>query len=286
MIISLPWYGLFLFIISVVALTLLLQKSIRRSLKLIKNRAFFIKHYWQFSISFVCLSIAAYIFIFTFFAEKDLNIAVSVVNTALTIIFAVFVGYYAFMQVAEIRVNRNREEADRYLNEKNYFRAALKYEELFIMNPNDYHSLSNLLEIKLIDGKDEYFQLHIDELQKSVIEPSENITCFFLKIAKELFLQRIGDAKIQIHFLIKFVNENPNALSNHRWSYNDVSSSKRFQDLTGEALEIFQNVIKFLENKLKGDEKEAFEKEDYALTEYNKRIEEEKKQQEAKPNTS
>ena len=47
-----------------------------------------------------------------------------------------------------------------------------------------------------------------------------------------------------------------------------------------------QNVIKFLENKLKGDEKEAFEKKDYALAKYKKRIEEEKKQQEAKPNIS
>lgn len=286
MTISLPWHVLFLIIISVVALTLLLQKSIRKSLKLIKNRALFIKNYWQFSIFFVCLSITAYILIFYFFTEKDLNIALSVVNTALTIIFAVFVGYYAFMQVAEIRVDRNREEADRYLVAKNYFRAALKYEELFIMNPNDYHSLSNLLEIKLIDGEDEYFQLHIDKLQKTVIEPSENITCFFLKIAKELFLQRIGDAKIQIHLLVKFVNGTPNALSNHKWSYNEVRSSERFQDLTGEALEIFQNVIKFLENKLKGDEKEAFEKKDYALAKYKKRIEEEKKQQEAKPNTS
>ena len=278
--ITLNWYYFILIIIFVIALTLLLQKSIRKSLKLIKNRALFIKQYWQFSIFFVCLAIAAYIGIFYFFSGDNLSTAISVLNAALTIIFAIFVGYYAFMQVAEIRVNRNREEADRYLNEQNYFRAALKYEELFRMNPNDYHCLSNLLEIKLIDSQDEFFQMNIDELQKTVVEPSENITCYFLKIAKELFLQRIGDAKTQIKLLTQYVSKNPEALSNHRWSYSDVSRSKRFQELAGETKDIFETLIKYLQNRLNEKEKEAFENNDYALTEYKKIIEEEKKKQE------
>lgn len=185
-----------------------------------------------------------------------------------------------------MRVNKNREEAERYIKERNYFRAALKYEELLIINPNDYYCISNLLEIKLIDCKDEYFQQHIDELQKSVVEPSEKITYYFLKIAQELFLQRIGDAKSQIQLLINYVNKNTEALSEHRWGYPEITTSKRFKELTGEAREIFENVIKFLRNSLKGNEKEAFINKDYSLAKYKKKIEEEKIQQEANPGTN
>ena len=109
--------------------------------------------------------------------------------------------------------------------------------------------------------------MHIDKLQKSVVEPSENYTCYFLKIAKELFLQRIGDAKTQIKLLTQYTSKNPEAISNHRWNYRDLRSSNRFQELTGESKEIFETLLKYLLNVLNEEEKQAFEKNDYALTE-------------------
>jgi len=131
-------------------------------------------------------------------------------------------------------------------------------------------------------GDDEYFESHVHILKNIVVSQSESITCYFLDVARELFREYISEARNKIEDLIKHINKHPKALVNHLWDYNDMQSSDKYQQISGDTKTIFENVIKYLKRSLNADEKVSFEKGDYTLELFIKDQEQKRAEEEEK----
>jgi len=129
LLVDIPWYVLLITLLIGAISTLLIQRGIREAVKRIRNKAPLIKVYWQFVIVFGIVCIVSYVIVLNVSSEDSVGTSLSVLNSALTIIFAVFVGYYAFMQVAESRVRKNAEKALHLIRANNYERAAIILDE-------------------------------------------------------------------------------------------------------------------------------------------------------------
>lgn len=276
--ITLKWQTLLLGIAIVVFLTLFIQKSIRWVFKHARYKASFIKPYWQFSIIFAVVGVIVYLLVFWLSPESTIDVAINVTNTSLTLVFAIFVGYYAFMQVAENRVEKYKEEVQLHIHNRDYIRAALICEKVYKINPKDFWALSNLLEIRLITGEDEWFLAHIEELHDTVKEHWEQVAYYYLKIIRDLFKQHISETQASIKLLLEYIRKNPDSLERNKWAYRDVKMCDCFKQLTGDSKKIIENVIRYLERGMNDDEKKYFSDGDYTLEKY--KLDQEQKRQE------
>src|SRR5688572_12672922 len=75
----------------------------------IASKASLIKKYWYFVVPFSILVVGAYCLAFIFVPENRLGDILELINNLSTLIFGIFVGYFAFLQVIEGRVDKLKE---------------------------------------------------------------------------------------------------------------------------------------------------------------------------------
>lgn len=258
------WYLFLTVLIAGIIGTLLIQNFIRELLKNFLSKAPLIKTYWLFIIPFVVITISLY-FIVIIFSTKDREVYLSTLNHATTLIFAIFVGYFAFLQVVENRLEKLREQGHTYFKQKSYLRAIEYYEQAYVINPKDFSILAELLEVYLVQS-DQKFDRKIVLLDKLVIEDKEKLIAFYLKTAKHLFRQDIGRANNEIVACLNFIKNKPTALTDRIWDFSDIHEADIYKKLVGEAKNIFDNFLNYIQNGLNEEKKKNFENGNYTLS--------------------
>jgi tetratricopeptide (TPR) repeat protein len=195
---------------------------------------------------------------------EKINIYASILGQILTLIFAIFVGYFAFLQVVEGRLDKLEERAYFELKQRSYRRATQYYEEAYIINPKDSSVLSNLLELYLILEDYNNFDEKINQLQRISIEEKEKVALLYLQVAEFLLKQHLHEAKEEIKKLVQFIEKHPMALNHFNWNFSDIQDSEVYKRINGESKTIFDNLIKYVSRKLSNEQKNNFEKGNYS----------------------
>lgn len=261
------WY---LFILSMLVGAFLYAFNYKRTkaiFNLYNNKAPLIKKYWLFTIPFLVCSIIIFVVILKFSSEDKTSLNISIAGQGLTLIFAIYVGYLAFLQLVENRLDKLKELGDSYLIQKSYLRAIEYYQEAFKIKPTDYSVLANLLELYLIGQNFSNFEERLPLLEKNAIEEHEKIIPLYLKAVKSLFKQYITDAKEEIKDCLDFIKKHPNSLEHLIWNFDDIRSSPVYKALEGETKIIMDNFIRYLQRELNDEEKKKFESGNYLLSE-------------------
>ena len=260
------WY-LFLagFLLGIV-MTILIQK-IREVSEDVFRKASLIKRYWTFTIPFFVLASILYVLVFRFSPELKLQINIEILGQMLTLIFAIFIGYFAFLQVVESRFEKLKEQGYRSLKQKSYRRAREYYEQAHLINPKDFSVLSDLTELYLIIQDNVGFQNKIRLLERTVIETREKIVLFYLRTTRFLLLQDLGNAKSELNELLKFLKESPEFLTHFSWNFDDIRACPSYKNLKGDPKLILDNLIAYLQKQLQDAQKRAFENGDVSLRE-------------------
>jgi|SRR5688572_10013447 len=229
-----------------------------------RDRTQLIKRYWTFVVPFTVLSVAAYTAVWIFVPVVNRDAALDVLGVAMTLIFAIFVGYFAFLQLAENRLDKLIEQGDRELYEKSYSRAIGSYEKALSIDPKNYHVLSNVLELYLMTGDSVAFEERLPRLGLNGVEHYEKLVYLYLCALKYLLIGHTIDARAAIQDAVEFVKQHPEALDRLRWNFSDLRESKIYQDLQGESKELLTNFVRYLERGL-GADRQRFENGDYLL---------------------
>jgi|GEM_PF-3080373 len=249
------WYLFFIFL-----LTGYLLNKTGGWVRYFVNRASLVKRYWFFIIPFTVVSIILYYMVLKFSPLEKMSIYISVLGQGLALIFAVFVGYFAFLQVVESRLDKLKERAKMAMSDRSYRRSEQDFEEAYRINPNDVGVLADLLELYLILEDYSSFDEKINQLRKNAIDERETVYYFYLVIAKYLLKQHLQDAKIEIEKMIEFIQKHPTVLDHFNWNFKDIQGSETYMRLNGEAKSIFQSLIKYLGRTMAVDQKAKFEK--------------------------
>ena len=249
---------------------LLLAKPLKNINNFIYNKHHFIRNYWILSVIFVLIAVLSYILVFRYAPPERLDTYLQILSTALTLLFAIFVGYFAFAAVVDNRFYKFKEIAAQYIDNNEYPRAIEQYEEAFKIKKNDPTLLMNLTESYLITKNDPKFLLFIPILEKEVISDREKLVCYFLKAARELLVtQNLANAKLIIEDSIKYIKENKNALPSFWWGFSDIKHEGYYTELRAddEAKIIFDNYVKYLSKNLSDEHKSMFESGNYKIVE-------------------
>lgn len=258
------WYLFALFFFFGVFLTVSLSEILKNKYKDFKSKAPIIRKYWTFVIPFSFTLCITYILIFKYASQSNISNYLSVFGQIAALIFAVFIGYFSFLQLVESRVTNLRLEGYDYFKRKSYRRAIEIYEQVVSIKPKDFYSFAELVELYLANKDFLNFDKKIILLEKNVLDPRDSLIIFYFKIARNLLVERLGDAREQIDSLIVFKRENPNLF--FAWDFEDIKNAQTYIELSdGDAKRIFDNVIKYFIG-MPDDEKTRFEKGDFSLS--------------------
>lgn len=263
------WYLLAIFLGGIV-LTLLVQGRIKHLFKSFYNKAPLIKKYWVFVVPFSLGSLIAYALVVFLSSPENLDTNLILLNQATTLLFAIFVGYFAFQQVVEYRLDKLKEQANLYFKQPSYLRAIQYYEEAYSINPKDFSLLAELLEVYLCIGGFKNFDEKISRLEKLIVEDYEKSTVAYLKICEHLFKQDLGSAKTELKSYIDLVQKDPEVLEQFRWDFSDIRKCDLCKELDGDVKTIFENLVNYLHKNLDEEKKKRFETGDYLLKEEKK----------------
>ncbi|PJE76724.1 hypothetical protein COV05_03080 [Candidatus Uhrbacteria bacterium CG10_big_fil_rev_8_21_14_0_10_48_16] len=226
-----------------------------------------VKGYWKFVLPFFLFSVLAYFMVLNYAEEFLIDRYISILSHFVTLVFAIFVGYFAFLQVAENRLEKFKEEGLRHISQKSWARAKKYYEKIYVIDPTDFGSLANLLEVYLMLSDYNSFNEKISHLEKEVEDKQDKIIIYYLKVAKPLLQQDLGTAKSELGDCISFIKDNPELLVKFSWNFGDIKQSDVYKGLDGESKKIFDNFVQYLTRSLGEENKAKFEKADYVLEE-------------------
>lgn len=234
----------------------------------ISNRTRSLKSYWTFSLIFMICCAIAYWVIFRYSPQSNLGANLNILANVSTLIFAIFVGYFAFAAVAENRLDKFKERGNNYIVTSDFKRAIQEYDEARKINPRDPYVLTNLLEACLVDGNiskfDELFPLY----KKIAFDGKEKLIAFYLEIAKDLLTQNLAPAKEKLAKCLEYIKSQPDSLARLIWSFREIRDvSGQYGKLTnGEDPKIIlDNFITYLSKELSTNQKLLFESGNYKL---------------------
>lgn len=253
--------------IGIFVLGLASYKPFNKGLSWISNKSRLIKTYWLFSLVFSLLAIIAYIVVLKYSPPDKVDIYTGVVSNSLTLIFAIFVGYFAFSAVTESRLDKFVEQANDYIAAKDYQRAIQQYEEAQKINSKQPSVLMNLLEAYLITKNVLKFDDIYPLLDKIALDGKEKLISFYLQAVRYLLTQNMEQAKEKLGNCIQYINSNPDSLARLAWNFTDIKNGYYKQlEKDADSKIIMDNFIKYLSKGLSPEEKTMFENGNFKLT--------------------
>lgn len=241
---------------------LLCSKKIRKLTKKIKNKYSqkmqIIQKYCNFVFIFLLLLLITYTLVFKFLNNNNLPIYISIINHVSALTFAIFIGYFSFIQILENKIEKLNSEAFLNMKSKNFSRAQKLYENILTINPSHSDALKNLLELYCIQKDFKNFKQKINLFK--VEEKKDVLIKHYLLFIKRFFEGNDGKAERIIKKSIKFKKSfNDPSKFNNFWDFRDILQCDNYKQLTPIRKNIFDGYINYLSGKLNTDEIEKFE---------------------------
>ena len=211
-----------------------------------------IKDYWKFVLPFVIIVSFIYWIVINNSGESNIDLHISVL------------GHFV-----ENRLEKYKDQGFQYIKSRSYLRAKKMYEKAHIIDVSDFLVLANLLETYLFLEEYSNFNEKINALNDEVIDSSDKIVVYYLKIAKYLLQEDLGDAKSQLSDFISYVKDKPESIIRFSWDFSDIVRSDPCEKLNWESRTMLDNFRMYLTKSLDGNKKEAFENWDYTLSSVN-----------------
>lgn len=218
-----------------------------------RERAPLVKKYWLFVIPFAIFNGAGYLIIVRWFYEENV---ISVFGQISATIFAIFVGNIAFSEFGENKFDKLDASAHRCLGRREFTSAMIKFEEAHSIKPKETDVMANLLETYLICGMYDKFDSKISMLERHAIEDRAKLNHFFLACARQLVIEHMSEAKMEIKKSIEFVNDNPRVRDRFSWSMDEMMASPAYLALGESTRKVYSNYFAYMKRQL-SDEAEA-----------------------------
>jgi hypothetical protein len=258
-----------LFVIAIlVALAFLLGLFTRsaspRIYRFFARKARTIRQYWLMVFAVLLIAVAGYIIAHYLWNENlvVLDIVLNVWGQIITLLFAIMVGYIAFLQMIEGRFDKLIEVGRERFGKPEYYRARIAFREACSIKPNDFDALSELTELYLVSG-DEEFTEALERLEKLAVEPREKITSAYLVATQHLLREDIGTARTAVAELVKRRQIAPQSFS---WNFKELRKSERYGNVKNGGKQMLDSLINYLSHNLSPDKVIQFESGDYGLS--------------------
>lgn len=232
-------------------------------------KRYLVRKYWSFVVPFLVILGISYLYIYNKSSHENIDVNLSILNNWATIIFAVFVGWYAFRQLGEMRLEKLKEAANNYNLMNMPLRALEAYKEAYSINPKDPFVLSDLLELFLITRNFNGFDEKIGFLEKDSIELNDKrgqIICFYLNALSGFLKGHMNETREKIKKCVDFIAENSNSSVSLSWTFKTLKDSDTYKKIPNNPdKQLFNNFMSYLEGTMPLENRTKFEEHNYYL---------------------
>lgn len=247
------------------ATVVIMVAAIHRKLgRRLVRRATLVSRFWFFTIPFALAVIAIYSFIFVRLPRESIQPYLTVVGASATLVFAIYVGYLSFRQVAESRAEKLIEIARTYRAQELFGRAREALESAHSASPTNQVVLSDLLELLLIQGDYDRFDSHIPRLSDLAVEAHERVHPHMLTAMRYLLVQDLGRARDALLAAVKPMRTCRSKGHTSGWSFSDIHHAESYKKLSGDFRKIFDNLELYFSSRLPEDKITRFEGGEFA----------------------
>jgi tetratricopeptide (TPR) repeat protein len=239
---------------------ILLYKTFPKYWKWTLTRAPLIRKYWLFVVPFFLASVAIYVCIYKFSSSNQLENNISTAGHFIMLSFTIYLGYLAFLQVIEGRIDNLKQNASLQFRSGRNERAIKTYEEIFNIKPDDFSALAELLELYLIEKRFFPFEQKINILKKSAIGDREHKIVAYLETAKLLFQYGGESAREKISEAVTTFSKKLGDIS---WGFKEVKNSDVYKNSNQDTKRVFENFTNYLNGSLDKELLEEFEQGSY-----------------------
>lgn len=218
-----------------------------------------IKDYWLFVFPFVVIAVLAYVFLPKYLPEDH---QYELLGFGFSMIFAIFIGYFAFLQVVEARVDKLIEYAHGRLRQKELIRAAELFEQVLRINRKDVLNGLNLAECYMVLGLESDVDRVLKGIERFIKENRELMLAGYIKAGGYLLKGHLHEATEEIQKIILLFKDRKESIG---WDFRDLQNCNRFVNLTGDAKKFFDNLIRYLLCQLSDVDRQRYEAGDYRL---------------------
>lgn len=201
----------------------------------------------------ICIVIITLIVVFSIFAWNDPYRDGLIQNFIgfNTLLFAMFVGYFAFTEFRKKRKGDFLEEAkDLLYKQKDYPNAILAYEKAYALGEKDVENILNMSELYSITGKTKKAREFATLALRKDDSYSIKLKHSMLRILSYIVDEDIDNLKNEISSLIKLSKTEPRTTMG--WNYNDTK--KIISKIGGIYEKIFNTAKELFEGKITGEE--------------------------------
>lgn len=255
-----------LFVALGVLITLLILHTHKPIIKWFNNLYLLIRGYWLFIAIYIPTLIFAYIGLILYVPDLYKEFYLDMLGQVATISYAIFTGYYAFLQVAQSRLDKLSTLALEELRSSKYIRAIKLYEQCLRIKPDELDIVLNLMELYLIQKQFSDFDSLHERAIKLSVEASDIVKIHMLTATRYIVRQDIDMLKESIGRLVEYIKINAECLRSYAWEYADMKSSDTYKKLEPQTKIYYTNIEKYLSGKLKPEEKTSFESGDYLIS--------------------
>lgn len=222
------------------------------SLLMLIRRIGLVKYYWKFVTFYSLLLCVVYYLTFKYVPSTEQGKALDFIGQIAAIVFAIFIGWFAFLEVKRSTLKEGVERANQYFtSNRSLQRARQLYEEYCDFEQTDFFRLTELLEIYLVLGSyEKAFEERFARLKKNVKDDWEGFMPLYLECTKHLFKEEIKSAENKLKEMVDYAAKNPEALGTLSWDFRDIKKAAAYKKFTDdrEAKKLFDRMILYLSN--------------------------------------
>lgn len=239
----------------------------------LKYQATGLKQYWIFAIPFSIIYFIVCVYIIFSGDYKDSVLSTISNSTQIFIlIFAVFVGYFAFLQASEGQFDKIKKEAGKISGGNGKLTKAKRlYIKAFKINNKESEVLLNLIEVLILLDKRQEVANYIKNAdllfeKDECTEDDDRADLLFLKALFSIFTENPSVADQKINELIVFINNKGIGIN---WNYKQIKASTKYSNLASDLKTKLDNLLFYLDGKLDVEQEKAFrDDKNYMLTNY------------------
>ncbi len=243
----------------IIIISIMVTKYFSKLRNGILNYTQLFQKYWSVSVIIILVSLISHYLNYKFNPIKFRTVSEGsdYINFYSGLVFAIFTGSFAFKQFELSRFDKLTEEAYAHLRSKRYERAKILYREACKINPTDLTVLGNLTELALFINDDNLFFEKLKQLERLSL-PDEKITPYYLESTFYLLKEDVGKAKQELQKLLTFIGNNPRALEQFSWGFQDLKNSDVYTNLKGDSKNYLDKLIKLLGKAMSDEERQNF----------------------------
>ncbi len=216
------------------------------------------EQYWRITTFFSIITVSSALAIIFYSPEGTVMNNLSFLVQLATLVFGLYVGYFAFKQMNLGRYESIVSSAKQLFVNGGDFKRAIKEYELASSIKLTFGTGAEQTECYVCLSEWAKYDRMMDRLPHVKVDHRDDLILFYLKALEPLFKEELGRLKEVFRQTVTFKKSIKKSIA-AGWSSAEIKKSEVYENLSNEIKTLVEPFFKYINNQLSESEKQTFE---------------------------